>query len=1266
MGEEQKNNVETGFSDVIDSIDKASKEELAALARIESKVSGTDPALESVTSGIPRSVQLARERTRDRENERVNTIKGIANSNNKTDEKPSNNNKTKSETKKQENNGNSAVKNTTISPPENNQVYSNNPTTKKQNKSSNSALKKMSRDDVLNEMRNTRRPRNVAGDDAKGRSRDGNGRFTSRDKIQQDSAKNQERYSKEEQREDQKRDALFTRIGKALSDMSDPMDADSTNAAGVAAGGSFWKAGHEAYSLGKNTLAGGLSGAHKMRDFLKGDREEDGVGAANKNPGIFRRMFTRGKQSPSSQNKRTSSSVIAAEAQREQVRATEKQTETIKTGDEKIVEKLDKLLDEKSGNKSSGLWGLLGAAALGKLGKKLLAGILSGIGAKALADRVRGGIGGRGRKEKSRRKGRGKGKRWGRDIESEIDDDYGDDLDPTSGVGTDARPGKKKRTRKEKKALRKRIKERKRLRSGKAGGKGVFGRLLGKKTLLAGGAAVAGLAAADAVAGELEDVADTTKAKPAGVEDKPAKPVSEAKQAVKAAQKAESSVASTVGEVAASATAGTAATAAGKAITTKTAGEAVAKGTEVAAKGTDVAAKSTTAAVQGAEAAGKKVAVKGAEEVGEKVATKTAEEVGAKAAGKVGLKVAGKTALRAIPVVGQVIGAGVDGVMGWQDKEGQQSAFNLSEGQEATKRQKAEYAAANIADMGGLVSGGASLLSKGASWLGLDGVAKKLSFSTDDIAKGIDSKVTAGKQAVKSATDFLGITSKDKAKEENAADDRTKTLVDAIKDGAKSTVDAISSLVSTAGNVAAGTVESVKGATSRFVAKFTQPTTDEISPELNIGGANAKNRNFRNNNFGNLNYVGQEGARLENANANGERRFARFDTPEEGIRALGNQLMSYSNGTSKVAGYKKLQSIDQIISLYAPKNENNTEAYKTGLAQQLGVGVNDTIDMKDPKTMTKMIRAISTMEGGNPQVTDKFFENALGKYQDSGNGKGKWVGQFNDSTLAIINKKRTEQGQDLLSKDAQFSGIATANGKTVDAVKAADVTPVAPVTQKNATVTTENGVNYRPAQLPLGIGQDSSLGKKLANAEGLRHQVGRSDKPTVTTQNQAKDQVQKQSVAQSENPKTSSAKAAAVSFLPAQLPVGDSTTLGQKLANAEGLRHQTSATTATAATSTAEARPNLAIPAKIPTVTGMTPSNTQPTVHVSNEQSFPKDVKATFEKIAKSLERIEGHTKDTAEKSGDTTTKANTPQPAPRSSTPLSINDPLMASVAND
>ena len=96
-------------------------------------------------------------------------------------------------------------------------------------------------------------------------------------------------------------------------------------------------------------------------------------------------------------------------------------------------------------------------------------------------------------------------------------------------------------------------------------------------------------------------------------------------------------------------------------------------------------------------------------------ASAAAEKGAASIVGKTGA-VLGKGAAgmtRMIPVIGQVVSAGlavVDGVEGWTDTQMHQDAFGLKDGQEATTAQKASAAAANILDMGGLLTGAANLV----------------------------------------------------------------------------------------------------------------------------------------------------------------------------------------------------------------------------------------------------------------------------------------------------------------------------------------------------------------------------------------------------------------------------------------------------------------------------------------------------------------------------------------------------------------------------
>ncbi|EEV3674568.1 transglycosylase [Escherichia coli] len=406
-----------------------------------------------------------------------------------------------------------------------------------------------------------------------------------------------------------------------------------------------------------------------------------------------------------------------------------------------------------------------------------------------------------------------------------------------------------------------------------------------------------------------------------------------------------------------------------------------------------------------------------------KVAVATGENIAKKEAGKVALKAAGGLAVRAgvrgIPIIGNIAMAGYDAIDGYSDTEAQKAAFGLSDDDAVTTQQKSAYATANVLDMGGLVSGATNLIGKGISALGFERAGEKLqNFDTGDIARGVNGAVDITKSVFGSLKDtFL------------STDENTKQVKKAVEDGTKKTVDAIHSL----GEQLQGGRDGEDGVGEHGYtspAEFNAPASNTIAADLNIGGSNAKNRNYRNNNLGNLVFANQEGAALEAPNAKGEQRFARFNTPEEGIRALANQVSSYYNGTSAAAGYQKLQTVSSIISKWAPPKENNTNQYIDNVSKYLGVSPNEKIDVSNPEVMTQLVRAIATKEGGNPAVNNEFIKNALGAFNTN---TGRWEGQFSDETLARINKIQKENGGQLIARDSQYSvgrKVKYANGKS--------------------------------------------------------------------------------------------------------------------------------------------------------------------------------------------------------------------------------------------
>ncbi len=143
-------------------------------------------------------------------------------------------------------------------------------------------------------------------------------------------------------------------------------------------------------------------------------------------------------------------------------------------------------------------------------------------------------------------------------------------------------------------------------------------------------------------------------------------------------------------------------------------------------------------------------------------------------------------------------------------------------------------------------------------------------------------------------------------------------------------------------------------------------------------------RGVRNNNPGNIDFnprndwVGQLG--LEQGVT--KPRFARFDSPENGIRALGKLLINYrgKDGMPGVGG-KGIDTVLETVNRWAPSNENNTQAYAAAVAKRLNVRPTDPINIKDPATLRGMALSIIIHEnGGNPYkaaVIDEGVRRAL-------------------------------------------------------------------------------------------------------------------------------------------------------------------------------------------------------------------------------------------------------------------------------------------------
>ncbi len=139
-------------------------------------------------------------------------------------------------------------------------------------------------------------------------------------------------------------------------------------------------------------------------------------------------------------------------------------------------------------------------------------------------------------------------------------------------------------------------------------------------------------------------------------------------------------------------------------------------------------------------------------------------------------------------------------------------------------------------------------------------------------------------------------------------------------------------------------------------------------------------RGIRNNNPGNIDFNprnkwnGQLGLEVGVPRP----RFARFDEPENGIRALGKLLLNYrgKDGMPGVGG-PGIDTVRETINRWAPGHENDTEAYIASVAKALRVRADDIIDVRKPDVLRTFVVSIIKHENGAQPYKPKVIEEGV-------------------------------------------------------------------------------------------------------------------------------------------------------------------------------------------------------------------------------------------------------------------------------------------------
>ncbi|EBQ8843905.1 transglycosylase [Salmonella enterica subsp. enterica serovar Derby] len=358
---ERKN---AGIGDVIKAVDVASAKELQELARIRKSVDSLKGHVVVQDEKIPRTVAAREKNAKESVSETVSPEKEAANEivaamkklnlgGAPRDESPA-----------------------AASKPDNSGITT--PVGERRQQSQKNNLTPAQMTDAANQARKVF-SRAAGGGENKSNAvtRDARGRFSgskaASDEVKAEHIEKARHFNEEKEQEE--RESFLKKLTKAAGELENPSETRAVDAVGYAVGGPLWAIGKELGGITKE-VGGTVNNARKsMAEVFKGD--DDG-----KRRGFFGRR--------KSQN---SADVVQLNTQKRTVQELEDQTDAIKEGDQKIIDRLDKI-EGNTGKKGGGIFSKL-FNMFGKGGKgvvTLLGGLLGG---RLLGKIIGGKLGGR-------------------------------------------------------------------------------------------------------------------------------------------------------------------------------------------------------------------------------------------------------------------------------------------------------------------------------------------------------------------------------------------------------------------------------------------------------------------------------------------------------------------------------------------------------------------------------------------------------------------------------------------------------------------------------------------------------------------------------------------------------------------------------------------------------------------------------------------------------------------------------------------------------
>lgn len=145
-----------------------------------------------------------------------------------------------------------------------------------------------------------------------------------------------------------------------------------------------------------------------------------------------------------------------------------------------------------------------------------------------------------------------------------------------------------------------------------------------------------------------------------------------------------------------------------------------------------------------------------------------------------------------------------------------------------------------------------------------------------------------------------------------------------------------------------------------FVDTLTNAVGDAATVAQGIGRMLTA-RGYRNNNPGNIRTL--PASRAWNGQIRDDGGYGVYDTPANGTRALGRQLLAYER--------RGLRTVASIIRTWAPPIENNTGAYERHVSRLLRVAPDEVLDVR--ARLPELAAAIALHENGSRQPWGDAF-----------------------------------------------------------------------------------------------------------------------------------------------------------------------------------------------------------------------------------------------------------------------------------------------------